>query len=149
MYGWFFFLGWFSATMFPLSIAGSFRCRWRGCGDASCITADTSWSCELPTSSYEWNKVINFVRHWNKWQFRLVVTIFVHAEWRTWPCLSTHPRWCLRHSPPRTHVHPMKPLLRYAVVELDGAHQCLQCSCSEMRAVEHSCVSSTNKLMAI
>jgi hypothetical protein len=120
--------------MIPLSTTGSFRHHRRGRGDACCITAGASWSCELPISSYEWNIVVNFIRRWNKWQFRYVVTILIHAEWRTWSCWSMHPRQCLRRSPPRACVDPTKRLLWYAMLESDGAHWCLWCSCSKTQA---------------
>jgi hypothetical protein len=83
VYDWFFFLGRFSAMTLPLLTVGSFRCHQRGRGDACCVAAGASWSYEGPISSYKWNIVVNFVRSWNKWQFRYVVTIFVPAEWRT------------------------------------------------------------------
>jgi hypothetical protein len=149
VYDWFFFLGRFSAMTLPLLTVRSFRCHQRGCGDACCVAAGASWSCEGPISSYEWNIVVNFVRRWNKWQFRYVVTIFVPAEWRTWPCSSMDPHRCLRRSPPWACVHPAKCLLRYAVLESDGTHRCLLCSCSETRAIKHSCGSSAKILTTI
>jgi hypothetical protein len=149
VYNRFFFLGHLSAMTLPLSTTRSSRCHRRGCGDAYCITSGASWSCESPISSYEWNIVVNFVPRWNKWQFRYLVTIFVPTKWRTWPCSSTHPRQCLHHSPARACVHPTKRLLRYAVLESDGAHRCLRCSCSKTWGIEHSCGSSDKMLMAI
>jgi hypothetical protein len=149
VYGMFSFLGRFSATTLPLSTARSFRCHRCGRGDACCITAGSSWSWEGPISSYKWNIVVNFVRRWNKCQFRYVVTIFIPTKWRTWPCSRTHPRRCLHRSPPWALVHPMKCLLRYAMLESDGAHRCLWCSCSKTWAVEHSCGSSAKILTAI
>jgi hypothetical protein len=150
----FFFLGRFSALMLPLSIAGSLYCRWCGRGDAGCVASGTSWGCELPTTSYEWNKVMNFVRCWNKWQFRQVVTIFVLAKSKTWLCLGMHPRRCRRRSPPWTRrefveghfhsgLHPMNDLRQEPVVEWDDPQRRLWCSCSKMLVVKHSYRSST------
>jgi hypothetical protein len=82
----------------------------------------------------------------------LKLRIFIPNESKTLPCWGTHPRWCRHRSPPRTRrdfglfvqvpfhggLHPMNDMLREPVVEWDGPHRQLWCSCIETPVIEHS-----------